>query len=208
MGARPERRRTWVSRCSESHKRQQDPRVPLKGLYLPPRENGRLNKFSQFKDNEWEEFLPNCVEAWKMLNVHNRDDYNRVKNKVCTLQPWRYLMKVCPFAWSGTQLGVARFGELLAANRVLQHQAHRAQYTPAQISAITAALSPDVAARALGQEEPSWDGVMGHTGLFAHFGEMVDAKPDESFNDVFDRLGEMICVCTQMTEDHAFADDA
>jgi hypothetical protein len=48
--------------------------------------------------------------------------------------------------------------------------------------------------------------MMGHTGSYEYFGEMVDAKPDESFNDVFDRLGEMICVCTQMTEDHLCAD--
>jgi hypothetical protein len=47
----------------------------------------------------------------------------------------------------------------------------------------------------------TWDDVMGQTGSYLYLSEMVDAKPEEPFADVYDRLGEMMCVCAQMTED-------
>ena len=172
--------------------REIDPRTPLKGLI---QDKSPVNlKYTRFKPTEWDDFVDECKREWSTVGVKNREDYERIKLETCFFCAYpNHLAQVCPFAWSGTWMGKARFGDLEAMARVHRFHDHRMKYREEHgINLITGEEESDLCCLCWGDSEVKDALNVRDLGGYEYLTAITEAEESEPFMDVYKRV-EGLC---------------
>ena len=98
-------------------------------------------------------------------------------------------------SWSGTYLGIQRFGELEASARVVRNRQEREAEYRERAQAQVAAIYPDLVSGSapinLAQRDPiTWEEGCRDKECYELMSLIAEPKEGESFDDVYDRLWE------------------
>ena len=145
-----------------------------------------------FPDIPWGDFTPECLQEWARLGITDEAGYLRIAHQLCIFcDKQDHWACKCPLAWSGTFLGIQRFGDHEASARVVKHRQEREARNLAEQQTQAAVLFPELNGQ-FNVDTPkiSWDEGCQGDQTYQLLSVIAEAQGDETFDEIYERLSK------------------
>ena len=142
-------------------------------------------KYTQFPLVEWADLTEQGKAELRALKILDEEQYNERRHDLCTFcRRCDHILALCPFLLCGSKTGIAKFGDLKCAERLVLHHNERLQRS-LQINAVDSVCPVCDADPILWGDDIIVDTLKGNHGQLT---ALADANGDETFSDVYARL--------------------